>query len=64
MAKKQGSFDRRGFLKGAAAGTAALVAKSREAAAQGGQRGGPIVTAPQPSAAQLAAACPNGTAPV
>jgi acetolactate synthase-1/2/3 large subunit len=53
--KKQGSFDRRGFLKGAAAGTAALVAKSREASAQGGQRGGAVVTAPQPSAAQLAA---------
>jgi len=55
VAKKNGSLNRRGFLKGAAAGAAALAAKVPEAGAQGGQRSSAPVTAPQPSAAQLAA---------
>ena len=56
MAKKNASLNRRGFLKGAAAGAAALVATAPAANAQRAQRGAaPAATAPQPSEAQLAA---------
>ena len=56
MAKKSGSLNRRGFLKGAAAGAAALVTAAPAANAQPGQRGAAVgATAPQPSQAQLAA---------
>jgi len=56
VAKKSGSLNRRGFLKGAAAGAAALVTAAPAANAQPGQRGAAAgATAPQPSQAQLAA---------
>src|SRR5262245_13964352 len=55
---KKRSFNRRGFLKGAAAGAAALVAKPTVAASaqQGAPAGqGSRPTVPVPNAAQLAA---------
>ena len=55
MAKNSGSLNRRGFLKGAAVGAAALTTKPATAAAQGGQSAAAAITAPQPSQAQLVA---------
>src|SRR5262249_28299794 len=51
---KKGSVDRRGFLKGAAAGAAAMVAKPPLASAQqSAQNRGANATAPVPSGAAL-----------
>src|SRR5262245_50202737 len=53
---KKGSVDRRGFLKGAAAGAAALVAKPSIAPAEAAQAGqGARAVTPLPSAALVAA---------